>query len=362
MESNWDSVLRSPPEGGVSPYSGLDATAYWRTGVTERSPLDPGDIYKPRFRISRAQKIMTAGSCFAQHVGRTLRQNGFDVIDEEPLPTDISDEIAKAQGYRLYSARYGNIYTARQLDQLLAEAYGEFKPAYPVWEKKGQYYDAQRPGIEPFGQDSPEVVLKLRESHLTAIRRSVEKADIFVFTFGLTEAWIHSPSQTVYPTAPGTIAGSYDPKEFSFANYGVMKVVDDFSRARKRLKRINPKMRFLMTVSPVPLTATASGLHVEVATAYSKATLRSACGKLYQMFPDTDYFPSYEIITSQRAHGAFYMPNLREVSDSGVQTAMSTFIKAHGITSSDATRPRIGKKADRDKVQCEDVLLEAFTK
>ena len=73
-------------------------------------------------------------------------------------------------------------------------------------------------------------------------------------------------------------------------------------------------MKFIVTVSPVPLTATASGQHVEVATAGSKAILRAACGRLIEKFRDVDYVPSYEIITSQTARGAFYAPNLRSVT------------------------------------------------
>jgi hypothetical protein len=354
MEVDRTKVLMTPQDGGASPYSGLPKSAYWRSGVAERAPLDPGDLYKPRFRMTRALKIMTAGSCFAQHVGRALRANGFDVIDEEPLPPDFSDDTAHAFGYRQYSARYGNIYTARQLEQLLSEAYGDVQPAFPVWEKKGEFYDAQRPGLEPFGQASPEMVLDLRQSHLAAVRRAVEQADVFVFTFGLTEAWVHGASGTVYPTAPGTIAGHYDPALFKFINYGVARVVEDFGKARRRLKLINPKMRFLLTVSPVPLTATASGQHVEVATAYSKATLRAACALIYRDFPDTDYFPSYEMITSQSAHAAYYRRDLREVSEQGVQTAMAAFMKAHNITRVEVAEPA------SQAVQCEDVLLQAF--
>lgn len=357
-----------------SPYSGLPARAYWRSAVGDRAPLDPGDIYSPRFPVTRAMKITTAGSCFAQHVGRTLREAGLTVVDTERLPASVPDTTARRFGYRLYSARYANIYTARQLVQLQDEAQGQNTPAEPVWRKGARFVDAQRPGVEPEGLESAELVMEHRKRHLAAVRRAFRQADLFVFTFGLTEAWTHRETGTVYPTAPGTVAGEFDPEFYAFRNYTVIEVLEDFERFRMSLKRQNPDVKFLVTVSPVPLTATASGRHVEVATCYSKAVLRAVCGMLVERHDDIDYFPSFEIITSQNARGAYYEPNLRSVSAQGVATAMGLFKRAHGIGEADAPAsaagPRKAKKGGGHKarprppsdVVCEEELLEAFAR
>lgn len=332
-----------------SPYEGLPPRAFWRQGVAERTVLD--GLFEPRFQVSRTDRIATAGSCFAQHVGRTLREQGFNVIDAEPLPEGADAETASRFGYGLFSGRYANIYTTRQLAQLLDEANGDFVPALPVWEKSGRYFDAQRPGVEPDGLDSPEDVMELRAHHLERVRSIFAEADVFVFTFGLTEAFIHRETGTVYPTAPGTIAGQFDPDVFEFRNFTYPEILADFLKVRSRLKAINPKMRFVVTVSPVPLTATASGEHVEVATTYSKAVLRAVAGHLYHTLDDLDYFPSYEIITSQKAGGAFYETNLRSVSSVGVQTAMSVFMRAQGVDmATPATQPSEQKPKRKTKV------------
>ena len=60
-------------------------------------------------------------------------------------------------------------------------------PADPVWERKGRFHDAQRPGVEPEGLDSPESVLAHRARHLAAVRQVFTGCDVFVFTLGLTE-------------------------------------------------------------------------------------------------------------------------------------------------------------------------------
>ena len=355
-----------------NPYSDLPDRAFWRSAVTQRDALDPGDLYVPKFQIDRSIRVMTAGSCFAQHVGRTLRNAGFNVIDNEPLPANVPDTVANKFGYRLYSARYANIYTVRQLLQLFKETRGRFEPAEPVWEKGGRFYDSQRPSVDPGGLDSPETVMKHREHHLKAVRRAFNNCDLMVFTLGLTEAWIHRASETVYPTAPGTIAGEYDPEKYAFKNFTYDEIIKDFKQFRAAMKKRNPEIKFLVTTSPVPLTATASGQHVEVATAYSKAVLRAVCGALYQEFDDVEYFPSYEVITSANNKMAYFAPNKRSVTPDGVAKAMHLFLSAHdGEDASagpvgQAPAPKRAKSlAEQEALEeeyCEDALLEAFSK
>ncbi len=348
-----------------SPYDGLPPQAFWRTGVAERPALAPEGIYTPRFRLTRKDRIATAGSCFAQHVGRALRGAGLDVLDGEPLPEAIPDETAHRFGYRLFSARYGNIYTVRQLAQLLAECDGEHAPADPVWERDGRHFDALRPGVEPEGHATPEDVMRHRAAHLAAVKAALSRASVFVFTFGLTEAWEDTATGTVYPTAPGTLAGSYDPGRHGFRNFDYTETVKDFAAVRARLRQWAPGIRFIVTVSPVPLTATASGRHVEVATAHSKAILRAACGRLVERYKDVDYVPSYEIITSQSARGTFYAANLRSVTPVGVATAMGVFLSAHGLETAAAPAPRakaVPAPSAAEDLICEEALLEAFAK
>ena len=63
-------------------------------------------------------KIATAGNCFAQHVGKHLKLNGFNVLDTEKSPNYLPKNKAQNFGYEIYSARYGNIYTSIQLLEL----------------------------------------------------------------------------------------------------------------------------------------------------------------------------------------------------------------------------------------------------
>jgi hypothetical protein len=56
--------------------------------------------------------------------------------------------------------------------------------------------------------------------------------------------------------------------------------------------------KILLTVSPVPLTATFSDQCATVANSFSKAVLRVCAHRLAANLPDVDYFPSYEMVMS----------------------------------------------------------------
>ncbi|CAN5518067.1 GSCFA domain-containing protein [soil metagenome] len=353
----------------TSPYSSLPKRQFWRTGVRDADWTTIDDLYRKKFPIEKTTKIMTAGSCFAQHIGRNMKKNGYLVIDEERAPSIALPDAAKEYGYGIYSARYGNIYTARQLLQLIREAFGRRSPKDIVWEKDGRFYDALRPAVEPNGHASPAEVLAHREDHLARVRAVVHQADLLIFTFGLTEAWIHKESGTVYPTAPGTIAGNFDPAVHAFINFTYDDVLSDFERVRRVVQRRRPDIRFLVTVSPVPLTATAANDHVLCSTMHSKSILRAVAGTLTARYPDIDYFPSYEVIGSPFV-GSFYDDTKRSVTDEGVSTVMSIFFREHGTADAQETKEaRANGQApkqstmtppSRDDVVCEEVLLDAF--
>lgn len=362
----------------ASPYEDLPASAFWTSGVAKASPYSMESIYTRKWKIPGKARIATAGSCFAQHIARHLRQRGADVIDTEPAPPSMPQDRRSAYGFGMYSARYGNIYTAAQLLQLAREAIEGHTPDNIIWERDGRFFDALRPGVEPKGLATADDVLRHRAYHIERVREVLAAADVIVFTLGLTEAWQDRRHGTVYPTAPGTIAGEFDPDRYQFVNYGFREVTKDMQSFISLMKgfradRGQQNTRYILTVSPVPLTATASGEHVLAATTYSKSVLRAVAGHLAAKFPAVDYFPSFEIITNQAARGAFFASNLRSVQDEGVNVVMNAFFSAHrnlagsgGTGRGPAHRLPEATEVLTDQevqdLQCEEALLEEFGK
>lgn len=336
------------------PYRNLPACAFWRTAISDHHFSEISDLAK-RIEFSPKEKVATAGSCFAQHIGRALRTQKLNYLDLEPAPAALTPTEAQRHGFGIYSCRYGNIYTVRQLLQLTQEALGERTPQEIVWSKDGRYYDALRPSVDPVGHDQPDCIGDLRAQHLRRVRELLSSLDVFVFTLGLTEAWALTNDGTVFPNCPGTGPGVFDSAKYNFHNFRYPEIWQDLTAFRERLKSINSRARLLLTVSPVSLTATASGQHVLPATTYSKATLRAVAGDMASSFKDVSYFPSYEIIASHPFRGTFFNPDLRTVNEMGVRLVMQHFFQAMGLSAAPSS-------TDYDKlgVVCDEEKLAAF--
>jgi len=344
------------------PYRRQPDKAFWNRTVQGVYPLDVTDWYEKKFGLSKA-RIATAGSCFAQHIGRELRDKGFNYVDVEKAPAFLAKESWQDFGYGMYSARYGNIYTTRQLLQLLQRATGEFVPTEGLWSKGDGFVDPFRPTIEPEPFASPEEVAVSREHHLKSVTTLFEQTDVFVFTLGLTEAWVSSQDGAVFPVAPGVSGGEYDPANYKLVNFSYPQVRRDLEAFFSRVRQINPKMRFLLTVSPVPLMATATTQQVVVATTYSKSVLRAVAGYLADTHPYVDYFPSYEIISSHINHGRFYNPDMRTVAQYGVDHVMEQFFKQHTPPVRQNNKAAQRKAtAEPEDVVCDEELLAVFGK
>lgn len=345
------------------PYYALPSRAFWRTAVAEADrSLFPG-LYNPRVSIDADTRVATAGSCFAQHIGNYLRLAGCNVLNAEPAPRDMSDAVAHRFGYNIFSARYGNVYTARQMRQLLEEVVADVVDPAHVWDLEGRFVDAFRPTIEPLGLDSAEEVVLHRRAHLAHVRKMLPQTDVFVFTLGLTEAWLDQESGRVFPVCPGVAAGRFDPEQHVFQNFTHAEVLADLHAIHDLLKRFNPEISLMLTVSPVPLTATASPEHVLTATTYSKAVLRAAAGEFVSQSNDADYFPSFEIVTAPASGGPWFEANMRSVTSAGVEKVMAIFLASQGLLEAEP-QPQTDVTFDEgeDALVCDELLLQAFAK
>jgi len=115
------------------PYTSLPPKAFWRKSVGGLKPSNVDPVGKFDLKIGRETKVATAGSCFAQHIARHLRQSGFNYFVAEPGHPILPQKARDANNYGLFSCRYGNIYTARQLRQLMERSCGRFEPREDVW-------------------------------------------------------------------------------------------------------------------------------------------------------------------------------------------------------------------------------------
>jgi hypothetical protein len=168
-----------------------------------------------------------------------------------------------------------------------------------------------------------------RDSHLHHVREMFENLDVLVFTLGLTECWASREDGAVFPLCPGVLGGAFDKKRHEFLNLEVEDVVADMTTFVWELRAVNPEARVILTVSPVPLIATAEPRHVLVSTVASKSTLRVACDKLVKACKGVAYFPSYEIVTGGFGKTSYFAEDCRSVTEEGVGHVMRVFMRHH---------------------------------
>jgi hypothetical protein len=366
----------------MHPYESLDEKFFWSSAIAKLNMFDICDLWDPKFRIGKAMRVVTYGSCFAQHIGKALMTRGFNWFISESAPQALSAENGLKFNYGVFSSRTGNIYTVSLLKQWVQWATKEKSVPDEVWEKEGRFYDPFRPNIEPNGFESKEELLRSREAVIESFKTSLTDSQVFVLTLGLTESWFNADHGYEYPMCPGTVAGIFDERVHRFVNQDFQFIRKTLSETIQAIRNLNPKLRFILTVSPVPLTATMSGNHVLVATMESKSILRSVAGQLYRQFDFVDYFPSYEIINASPFRGTFFEPNQRNVNHTGVEHVMNTFftcLNAKFPTKQHTLRSRVGahrelksinhdkkkfspRQLSREDTICEEELLNAFSK
>ncbi len=311
-----------------TPYDALPGKAFWRQAVAARAPQDIGELWQPKFAIRKDEAVATLGSCFAQHISKALRKAGYCWLNSEPAPKFFPEELKIDFQYDVFSARLGNVYTPALLRQWTEWAFGVREPPALVWNDGGRWFDPFRPNIQPNGFDSAEEVLSTRRQTLRALRNMFLQCRTLVFTLGLTETWVNVAENVVYPMCPGTVAGNFDPAVDRFKKHAFEEIHRDILWVLDFVAENNPGVKLLLTVSPVPLTATATDEHVLVATTYSKSLLRAVAGALSASRSDIDYFPSYEIISSFPFKAMFYQSNLRSVTPAGIEFVMTSFFRA----------------------------------
>jgi len=311
----------------VHPYRTFPDRQFWNRAVSPKPWADVFMGQAGKFRLTSAEPIASAGSCFARRIAEHLRAWGYNYELYESCHPLMAARAAD-YGYGVFSCRYGNIYTARQLRQLFEEALGLRAPIMHFAKlKDGGVIDLMRPNLGKASFGSVEEAHADRLHHLSRVREMIMQMSAFVFTLGLTEAWCDPVRDVVYGSHPGVFVDMDVGDHIRPVNFDYEQVLQDMEQAFGLLARHGRDggPRVILTVSPVGLAATHQDDHVLSATSYSKSVLRAVAGKLAASFPQVDYFPSFEIFSLSPSFGQFLADDLRDVNVRGVEVAMRVF-------------------------------------
>ena len=261
----------------------------------------------PKFQLSTADTIFTMGSCFARNVEESLIRLGIRVSLAD---FDFPLEFFHPNYSRLFSwantSLHGNLVRSVLNKYSPLSMLNEFQrlltPETFADPAKGliqvdeyRWFDPHIKNTRMMGWED----CVASHQRVNAATSTVRNATALFLTLGFTETWLDAETGYVLNVAPPPALLKRWPERFRFYNATHADILDSLKGIYELVTtHIRPDMKFIVTVSPVPLGTTFTPMDVIAANAYSKATLRSAAGEFCAAHANVDYYPSYEMVTS----------------------------------------------------------------
>jgi thioredoxin-like negative regulator of GroEL len=260
-----------------------------------------GDVWpdlRPSFRLRPGQTVFTIGSCFARNIEQHLATLGCRVpMLELNLPPEETGGAANGALNRFHppSFRQTLAWAAAIRDRDGRVTWPDCEPlAFDLGGERLFDLDIDAAG----GVTRARFVQ--RRQHIYDIVSQAFEAECLMMTPGLIEAWRDRATGLYIHEAPLQKAMLAHKDRWEFQILAYEQCLADLLAAIDVVRARNRDVKVLVTTSPVPLSATFSGVDIRIANAESKAVLRAACGAASRQRPCTDYFPSYESATLSR--------------------------------------------------------------
>jgi GSCFA family len=239
----------------------------------------------PRFSLTKGATIFTMGSCFARNVEEKLPDF---YLPTRKFGVPKNERLGRPNGIL-------NEYNPGTMCQRVefAQRRVSFEDLC-IAPEKGGFIDLLL----------PEHTTAATKDRLMGRRREVDDvygalfvSEAIIITFDLVEAWFDKVTKLYLNRIPPPAYLNSDRDRFEMH---ILDVEDSYALLERMvtgLLQIGIR-KILLTISPVPLDVTYSGKDCFAANVYSKAVLTVCAQKLSHNFPQVDYFPGYEIVTS----------------------------------------------------------------
>lgn len=265
--------------------------------------------------VTKTTGIVSAGSCFAMEIAHWLQDNGFNYI--------VTDKTPGSHRLPISSARWGTLFNAPSFRQMVEHAFGIRSLPKLLWQLKRP--DGSTVLADPFREDvifnNVEEWEADYEPHRANARKALEMADIFIMTLGMAEVWFTRHTKFYCSRCNWGLASELVDKKL----LTVEDTVSELEVMLGILRTHNPKVKIIISASPVPLHATFRSNEMSVITAngYSKAVQRISAETFASRNSDVYYFPSYESVMHCTPNA--WDADQRHVSRAAVDKVMKLF-------------------------------------
>lgn len=244
-------------------------------------------------RLSQSDELLLMGSCFATHIGECLTHAKFR--------TDVNP--------------FGVLYNPLSISAALREVVADkVYTEDDLFFFRGCWHSSMHHG--DFSASSAPDALRHINTRLRAAHARIHRLDCLMLTFGT--AW-------VYEQAGHVVANCHKQPDtlFTRRRLSVQEIVADYTSLLSRLTVRNPKLRVLLTVSPIRHVR--DGMH---ANQLSKAVLLMAVDQLCEAFPgQVFYFPAYEFLLDELRDYRFYAEDMVHPSAQAVGFVWEKFVQ-----------------------------------
>lgn len=235
----------------------------FRTSIDLTSAKDLWSINHP---------IVTIGSCFSDVIGERLERYKFQVL----------------------SNPFGTVFNPISIFKLITSD----NPSESGFVSKDGFFWHYDYHSREFASSSNDFLKKTQKLH-DDFRSYLMKSNSIVITFGT--AWIYRLRSNNEIVAN---CHKSDQNLFTKELLTTDEVLEGFNLAYNYLKEGNPKIKIILTVSPVRHTR--EGIEQN---SLSKSLLRVACHEMSSNV-DVDYFPSYEVMIDDLRDYRFYKKDM----------------------------------------------------
>ena len=266
------------------------------------------EFSKIDFNIEK--KMAAMGTCFAEEISKFLSNKKLNYIKKE---TNVFN----------FSANWGRVYTTSNLHQIVKYSNDINSEIFVEQNEKG-FFEPIRDHVCGYFKTEKELLENIK-NHRKISNEILKEVDVLFITLGQTEVWYDNQKKFFWGNTP-----SYDilkknkndrhtSKELSFEeNYFFLK------ESINLLKKINSKIKIIITLSPVPAKATFKKSNIIIKSFSGKALLKCVIDKILNEYKNEIlYFPSFEMVICDNLVN--FQEDNRHVSQSKIDEIFSNF-------------------------------------
>ena len=233
-------------------------------------------------QLPRTARVLTMGSCFAESIGSRLAAHKVE--------TRVNP--------------FGNVFQPLALARLLRAACGEEVDwQQHLVQARGRWQSYDLHGS--IGADSPAELLRYIQEVVRQTGEFLRNADLVLLTLGT--AWAYRLRET------GELVSNCHKQPADLFVRELLtpdEIINALAETHAYLRRLNPELRFVLTVSPVRHLKDTLPLN-----SVSKSMLRVATHIVSDLLPGMAYFPAFELLTDDLRDYRFYAADMLHPSE-----------------------------------------------